>query len=116
MAWRALAAALDREVVHAFDHGDVTFQKMNGAAPIGAPVAIPAEYDGAYLSLSDDGLTAGTRKPSFTVHYGDFPPGVRPKSGDRLVVITGEVAGTYDVDHYEEDADRTGAVLIVRKR
>ncbi len=115
MPWREQAAALDRATVRAFDYGDVFFQKMNGATLIGAPVPIPAEYDGAYLALSEDGIAGGTRKPSFTVHYGDFPTGVRPKSGDRLVVATGEAAGTYDVDHYEENGDRTGAVLIVRK-
>jgi hypothetical protein len=93
----------------------VLFQKMNGAAVVGTPVAIPAEYDGAYLALSEDGITAGTRKPTFTIHYGDFPEGVRPKGGDRLVVGTGEAAGTYDIDHYEENGDRTGAVLIVRR-
>jgi len=115
MAWRDLAAALDRATVRAFDYGDVLFQKMDGDVPVGEPFTIPAEYDGAYLALSGDGLTAGTRKPSFTVHYGDFPVGVLPRSGDRLVVTTGEAAGTYAIDHYEENGDRTGAVLLIRK-
>lgn len=115
MAWRDAAAALDRATVRAFDHGDVFFQKILVGAAVGAPLPIPAEYDGAFLSLGDEGVVGGTRKPAFTVHYGDFPEGVRPKSGDRVIVASGEAAGTYEVDHLEENGDRTGAVLIVRK-
>ncbi|MCW5737361.1 MAG: hypothetical protein KIS73_24765 [Enhydrobacter sp.] len=115
MPWRDAAAALDRATVRAFDYGDVFFQRILAGAPAGAPFALPAEYDGAFLSLSDEGVVGGTRKPSFIVHYGDFPGGILPKSGDRVIVATGAAAGTYEVDHLEENGDRTGAVLIVRK-
>src|SRR5262245_16150370 len=49
--WRDLAEQLDRVVVHTFDYGKVSFQKMNGSTPVGAPVQLPAEYEANVVTL-----------------------------------------------------------------
>ena len=52
---RDLAQRLDKVVNDTFDHGGVTFQKMNGPTSVGQAVAIPAESDGASPAVSAPG-------------------------------------------------------------
>lgn len=115
MAWRDRAERLDRAVVRAFDHGGVSFQKMNGEAPVGAPVPLPAEFDGAFVSLDvNDGSQVSTTSKALYIHYGDLPDGVKVEAGDRFILASGRAAGTYEVDDAEPNADLTGAVVRLK--
>ena len=46
MVWRDQAERLDRNVVRAFDYGDVSFQKMDGDVAVGPPVPLPGRRAG----------------------------------------------------------------------
>lgn len=110
--WRDLAAALDRVVVRTFDFGGILFQKMANDAAVGAPVAIPAEFDGAFRELQvRDGIEAPTMQPVAWVHFADFPAGTVPEEDDRLIVPAGPFADTYAIAQVETDSDGTGATL-----
>jgi hypothetical protein len=116
MAWRDLAEQLDQAVVHTFDYGGVSFQKMAGAVLVGAAVPLPAEYEANFVSLDvQDGNQVSTLGPALTVHYADFPAGVMPAIGDRFILASGRAAGTYVVDDEQPNDDRTGSVIKLKK-
>lgn len=116
MAWRDLAENLDATVVRTFDYGGVSFQKMNGNAPVGAPLPLPAEFEGAFVSIdTGDGTQASTVGPALTVHYADLGE-LAPERGDHFILASGRAAGTYVVDDVEPNDDRTGAVLKLKRR
>lgn len=116
MAWRDLVEKLDAKVVATFDYGDVSFQKMNGTDPVGDPVPLPAEFEGAFVSIdTNDGGQASTVGPALTVHYADL--GDRQVApGDRFILATGRAAGTYVVDDVQPNDDRTGALVKLKRR
>lgn len=116
MAWRDEAARLNRLAVKAFDYGGVSFQKMNGVITVGPPVPIPGDFSAAFLEVGGgDRVEGASRSPAIDVHYGNFPDGVRPEAGDRIILASGEAAGIYVVDTPEDNEDRTGAMLRLRK-
>lgn len=117
MAWRDEADSLDREAVRAFDYGDVTFQKMNDAgAAVGDPIPVPADFSSPFLEQGGgDRVEAATRSLAIAVHRGDFPDGVWVAAGDRFILATGNAAGTYVIDTVEDNEDRTGAMVRLRK-
>jgi hypothetical protein len=117
MAWRDLAADLDAEVVHTFDETGVTLQKMAAGQPSGAPIAVPAEFDAAYIdqSLGPDGVYISTTRPVAWLHYADLPAGVAVAIGDRLIAAAPSPnAGTYTVDSLEPNSDKTGVMLRLK--
>lgn len=117
MAWRDLATRLDRAAVHAFDYGGVSFQKMANGAPSGAAVPIPGDFSAAFVEVGGgDRVEGATRSVVIDVHFGDFPVGVRPAAGDRIILATGDAAGTYVIDSAEDNDHLTGALLRLRKR
>lgn len=117
MTWRAIADRLDADVVHTFDEGGVQLQKMAAGAPQGAPIPIPAEFDGAYVDQSiQDGQLVSTTRPMAWLHYDDLTAaGTAVAVADRLVLTTGPNAGTYTVDSLEPNSDNTGATVRLRR-
>jgi len=114
--WRDLAERVDATVVKTFDYGDVTFQKMNGNAAVGAPVALPAEFEGAFVSIdTGDGTQASTVGPALTIHYADLGD-AQVAVGDRFILGSGRAAGTYVVDDVQPNDDRTGALVKLKRR
>jgi hypothetical protein len=119
MSWRHLAERLDKVAVRTFDRGGIAFQKMNGLVPVGASVAIPAEFDGNFKQIDvRDGVEVLTSQPVAWIHYADFTAQsvALPAKGDQLIVPSGDpFAGTYVVSSAEQDSDGTGATLRLVK-
>jgi hypothetical protein len=116
MAWRDQAERLDRNVVRAFDYGDVIFQKMDGDVAVGAPASLPAEFDATNVSLDMlDGNQISTVGKALYVHYADLPTGVTIETEDRFIIASGEAAGTYAVDDVQPNADMTGAQVLLKR-
>lgn len=118
MAWRELAAQVDKIAVRTFDYGGILFQKMDAAgAPLGDPFGIPADFDGAFKEFAvEAGEQATTMQPVALVHFADFPPGVMPEEDDRLIVTGGPHAATYVVASIEINDDGSGGMLRLVKR
>jgi hypothetical protein len=89
---------------------------MVGGQPQGNPVAIPAEFDSAYVDQSlSDGVVVSTTRTAAWLHYGDLPAGVMPAPGDRLIVAAPSPdAGTYTIDSLEPNSDNTGVMLRLK--
>ena len=116
MAWRDEAEWLDRGVVRAFDYGGVSFQKMLNGAASGAAVPLPGDFSAAFLEVGGgDRVEGASRSPVIRVHFADFPDGVRPAAADRIILASGNGAGTYVIDAAEGNDDLTGALLRLRK-
>lgn len=118
MAWRDLAAQVDKIAVRTFDYGGILFQKMDAAgAPLDDPIGIPADFDGAFKEFAvEAGEQASTMQPVALVHFADFPHGVMPEEDDRLTVTGGPHAATYVVASVEINDDGSGGMLRLVKR
>lgn len=118
MSWRDLAARVDQIAVRTFDYGGILFQKMDAeGVPLGEPVGIPADFDGAFKEFAvEAGEQAATMQPAALVHFADFPPGVMPEEDDRLIVAGGPHAATYVVASVEVNDDGSGGMLRLVKR
>ena len=116
MTWRDLADKLDEVVVHAFDEGGISLQKMANGAPQGDPIPLPAEFDSAYVDQSiQDGMTVSTTRPAAWLHYADLvAAGTTVAVNDRLVIASGPNAGTWSIDSLEPNSDNTGVMLRLK--
>jgi hypothetical protein len=114
--WPALLDQLDEVVVSTFDQGGVQFQKMVNGAPSGAGVAITCEFNAAAVDQQiADGVVSTISRPTAWIHFADFPAGVTPEQGDRLVLTTGLHVGTWAIDDVAPNGDNTGATVRLRK-
>ena len=118
MTWRDLADRLDQVVNATFDHGGITFQKMNGTTPVGTPVGVPVEFDGAFKEIEvHDGVQSTTMQPVAWIHFADLAAfALVAEEGDRLIVTGGPFADVYVVSSVEPNSDGTGAELRLTRR
>lgn len=117
MAWRDLATALDRIVIHAFDETGVSLQPMAAGSPVGAPIAVPADFDPAFVDQTiDNGQVVGIQRIVADIHLGDLPVDTTIVPGWRLIVAGGPNAGTYVVDAVESNTDKTGVRLRLKRQ
>ena len=116
--WRALADTVDRITVLTFDHGGITFQKMNGLAPVGLPVGVPVEFDGAFKEIDiHDGVQATTMQPMAWIHFANFTAlGLVAEEDDQLIVPGGPFADTYVIASVDTNSDGTGGQLRLRRK
>jgi hypothetical protein len=117
MAWRDLADQLDQASVETFDYGGVSLQKMAAGVPVGDPIPLPAEFDGAFVTLDmGDGTQASTVGTAVMIHYGHLPDGITLAVNDRFILADGPAAGTYVIDDLQPNDDRTGAAVKLKRQ
>jgi hypothetical protein len=117
MAWRDIADKMDADVVHTFDEGGCSLQPMAAGAPGGAAIAIPAEFDPAFVDQTiEDGQTVGIQRIIADVHLADLPANTTIAPSWRFIVAAGPNAGTYVVDSIETNNDKTGVRLRLKRQ
>ncbi len=117
MAWRDLADDLDAATVTTFDYGNVSLQKMAAGVVSGDPIPLPAEFDGAFVTLDmGDGTQASTVGTALVIHYGHLPDGIMLEVKDRFILADGPAAGVYVIDDLQPNEDRTGATVRLKRQ